>query len=189
MARHMLVAALLTTHSCHALRQPPRMQALHRRAAAAPALAFLAALATPAARALPPPEGCVSDAARNHTISTQSTSAKASIHAGLDRRRRIPRPQVGPGRQTDQRESRLQRELCEGVWCFGIHRDASHTRVSSSPSKPKEGGIAYVLSGSAAAPAASVPSTAAAPRTSCASGTSREIPGSAPRASARRPRT
>ena len=76
MARHMLVAALLTTHSCHALRQPPRMQALlktqssnalrqpprmqaiHRRAVAAPSLAFLAALATSAA-ALPPPEGCV----------------------------------------------------------------------------------------------------------------------------------
>ena len=31
---------------------------------AAPSLAFLAALATPAAKALPPPEGCVSDAAR-----------------------------------------------------------------------------------------------------------------------------
>ena len=76
MARHMLVTALLTTHSCNALRQPPRMQALlktqssnalrqpprlqaiHRRAAAAPALAFLAALATPAATALQPPEGC-----------------------------------------------------------------------------------------------------------------------------------
>ena len=76
MARHMLVTALLTTHSCNALRQPPRMQALlktqssnalrqpprlqalHRRAVAAPALAFLAALATPAATALPPPEGC-----------------------------------------------------------------------------------------------------------------------------------
>ena len=54
----MLVAALLTTHSCHALRQPPRMQAIHRRATAAPALAFLAAVATPAATALPPPEGC-----------------------------------------------------------------------------------------------------------------------------------
>jgi len=67
----MLVAALLMTHSCNALRQPPRMQALletqsrqpprlqalRRRAAAAPALAFLAALATPAT-ALPPPEGC-----------------------------------------------------------------------------------------------------------------------------------
>ena len=55
MARHMLVTALLTTHSCHALRQPPRMQALletqsskalrqppqavRRRAAAAPSLA------------------------------------------------------------------------------------------------------------------------------------------------------
>ena len=39
-------------------RQPPRLQAIQRRAAAAPALAFLAALATPAARALPPPEGC-----------------------------------------------------------------------------------------------------------------------------------
>ena len=73
---YLALAALLTTHSCHALRQPPRMQALletqsskalrqpprlqaiQRRAAAAPALAFLAALATPAARALPPPEGC-----------------------------------------------------------------------------------------------------------------------------------
>ena len=79
---YLALAALLTTHSCHALRQPPRMQALletqsskalrqpprlqaiQRRAAAAPALAFLAALATPAAKALPPPEGCVSDAAR-----------------------------------------------------------------------------------------------------------------------------
>ena len=73
---YLALAALLTTHSCHALRQPPRMQALletqsskalrqpprlqaiQRRAAAAPALAFLAALATPAAKALPPPEGC-----------------------------------------------------------------------------------------------------------------------------------
>ena len=72
---YLALAALLTTHWCHALRQPPRMQALletqssnaltqppqkqaiHRRAAAAPALAFLAALATPAT-ALPPPEGC-----------------------------------------------------------------------------------------------------------------------------------
>ena len=69
------LAALLTAHSCEALRQPPRMQALlktqssnalrqphlqalRRRAAAAPALAFLAAVATPAAKALPPPEGC-----------------------------------------------------------------------------------------------------------------------------------
>ena len=73
---YLALAALLTTHWCHALRQPPRMQALletqsskalrqpprlqaiQRRAAAAPALAFLAALATPAAKALPPPEGC-----------------------------------------------------------------------------------------------------------------------------------
>ena len=55
---YLALTALLTTHSCHALRQPPRMQALHRRATAAPALAFLAALATPAATALPPPEGC-----------------------------------------------------------------------------------------------------------------------------------
>ena len=73
---YLALTALLTTHSCHALRQPPRMQALletqsskalrqpprlqaiQRRAAAAPALAFLAALATPAAKALPPPEGC-----------------------------------------------------------------------------------------------------------------------------------
>ena len=72
---YLALTALLTTHSCHALRQPPRMQALlktqssnalrqphlqalRRRAAAAPALAFLAALATPAATALPPPEGC-----------------------------------------------------------------------------------------------------------------------------------
>jgi len=44
-------------HTCTALRQPPRPQAIQRRAAAAPALAFLAALATPAT-ALPPPEGC-----------------------------------------------------------------------------------------------------------------------------------
>ena len=61
---YLALTALLTAHSCHALRQPPRLQALHRRATAAPALAFLAAVATPAARALPPPEGCVSDAAR-----------------------------------------------------------------------------------------------------------------------------
>ena len=72
---YLALAALLNTHSCHALRQPPRMQALlktqssnalrqphlqalRRRAAAAPALAFLAAVVTPAATALPPPEGC-----------------------------------------------------------------------------------------------------------------------------------
>ena len=72
---YLALTALLTTHSCTALRQPPRMQALlktqssnalrqphlqalRRRAAAAPALAFLAAVATPAATALPPPEGC-----------------------------------------------------------------------------------------------------------------------------------
>ena len=55
---YLALTALLTTHSCNALRHPSRLQALHRRAAAAPALAFLAALATPAARALPPPEGC-----------------------------------------------------------------------------------------------------------------------------------
>ena len=72
---YLALTALLTTHSCVALRQPlrmqallktqssnalrqPHLQALRRRAAAAPALAFLAALATPAATALPPPEGC-----------------------------------------------------------------------------------------------------------------------------------
>ena len=58
MHRSLALAALLTTHSCQALRQPPRLQALHRRAAAAPALAFLAAVATAPAYALPPPEGC-----------------------------------------------------------------------------------------------------------------------------------
>ena len=76
MHRYLALTALLTTHSCNALRQSPRMQALlktqsstalrrpprlpalRRRAAAAPALAFLAAVATPAATALPPPEGC-----------------------------------------------------------------------------------------------------------------------------------
>ena len=69
MHRHLLLASLLAVrctslrqpqrvHTCTALRQPPRLQALHRRAAAAPALAFLAAVATPAAKALPPPEGC-----------------------------------------------------------------------------------------------------------------------------------
>ena len=75
MHRYLALTALLTTHSCNALRQSPRMQALlktqsstalrrpprlpalRRRAAAAPALAFLAAVATPAT-ALPPPEGC-----------------------------------------------------------------------------------------------------------------------------------
>ena len=74
MHRYLALTALLTTHSCNALRQSPRMQALlktqsstalrrpprlpalRRRAAAAPALAFLAAVATPAT-ALPPPEG------------------------------------------------------------------------------------------------------------------------------------
>ena len=55
---YLALTALLTTHSCNALRQPPRMQAINRRAIAAPSLAFLAALATPAATALPPPEGC-----------------------------------------------------------------------------------------------------------------------------------
>ena len=56
--------ALLKTQSSNELRQPRRLQALNRRAAAAPALAFLAAVATAPAIALPPPEGCVSDAAR-----------------------------------------------------------------------------------------------------------------------------
>ena len=124
----------------------------------------------------------------NHTISTQSTSATASIHAGLDRRGRIPRPQVRPGRQAHQRELGLQRELREGVRRVGIHRHAGHTRPRRRPREQKQG-IVYVLSGSAAAPAASPPSTAAAPRTSCASGKSLETPDSAPRASARRPRT
>ena len=66
MARHLLLASLLAirvtalrqpqrAHACTASTQPT--QALHRRAAAAPALAFLAAVATPAT-ALPPPEGC-----------------------------------------------------------------------------------------------------------------------------------
>ena len=58
MARHMLIATLLTAHACTSLRQLPRQHALQRRAIAAPSLAFLAALATPAAKALPPPEGC-----------------------------------------------------------------------------------------------------------------------------------
>ena len=181
----MLVAALLTTHSCHALRQPPRMQAIHRRATAAPALAFLAALATPAATALPPPEGCKwtgeGAISRRITLSTQPSP--------LDARRRIPRPQVRPGRQAHQRELGLQRELRQGLRRVRIHRHAGHPRVSRGPSKYKQRGIIYVLSGSAAAPAASAPSTAAAPRTSCASGTCPGIPDSAPRASARRPRT
>ena len=107
----------------------------------------------------------------NHTISTQSTSAKASIHAGLDRRGRIPRPQVRPGRQAHQREFGLQRELREGLRRVRIHRHAGHPWTGSSTSEHKQG-IIYVLSGSAAAPAFSAPSTAAAPRTSCASGKS-----------------
>ena len=84
MARHMLVAAVLTTHLCHALRQPLRMQAIHRRAAAAPALAFLGALATPAATALPPPEGCkwIGEGTnpRRNTLSTRLLPL--STHAG-----------------------------------------------------------------------------------------------------------
>ena len=179
----MLVAALLTTHSCHALRQPPRMQAIHRRATAAPALAFLAALATPAATALPPPEGCkwIGEGLtrRRITLSTRLSS--------LDARRRIPRPQGRHGRQAHQREFGLQREFRQGVWGVGIHRHARHTRPRRRPSKPKE--MICTFSGSAAAPVASAPSTAAAPRTSCASGTCPGIPDSAPRASARRPRT
>ena len=184
MARHMLVAALLTTHSCHALRQPPRMQAIHRRATAAPALAFLAALATPAATALPPPEGCKwtgeGAISRRITLSTQPSP--------LDARRRIPRPQVRHGRQAHQRELGLQRELREGLRRVRIHRHAGHPWTGSSTSEHKQG-IIYVLSGSAAAPAASAPSTAAAPRTSCASGTCPGIPDSARPTSARRPRT
>ena len=67
MARHLLLASLLAirvtalrqpqrVHACTASTQPT--QAIDRRATAAPALAFLAAVATPAATALPPPEGC-----------------------------------------------------------------------------------------------------------------------------------
>ena len=67
MARHLLLASLLAirvtalrqpqrVHACTASTQPT--QAIDRRATAAPALAFLVALATPAAKALPPPEGC-----------------------------------------------------------------------------------------------------------------------------------
>ena len=170
MARHLLLASLLAirvtalrqpqrVHACTASTQPT--QALHRRAAAAPALAFLAALATPAATALPPPEGCKwTGEGTNRRRITLSTRLSP-----FDARRRIPRPQVRPGRQTHQRELGLQRELCEGVWCFGIHRHAGHPRLSGSPSKYKQRGIIYVLSGSAAAPAASAPWTAAAPRT------------------------
>ena len=158
---YLALTALLTTHSCHALRQPPRMQALHRRATAAPALAFLAALATPAATALPPPEGCkwIGEGTnrRRVTLSTRISP--------LDARRRVPRPQVRPGRQAHQRELGLQRELREGLRRVGIHRHARHPRASSGPSKYKKGRIVYVLSGSAAAPFFWEPSTAAAPRT------------------------
>ena len=192
MARHLLLASLLAirvtalrqpqrVHACTASTQPT--QALHRRAAAAPALAFLAALATPAATALPPPEGCKwtgeGTNRRRNTLSTRLSP--------FDARRRIPRPQVRPGRQTHQREPRLQRELREGVWRVRVHRDAGHPRLSSGTSEPKE--MICTFSGSAAAPAASAPSTAAAPRTNYDDEKSRETPGSAPRASARRPRT
>ena len=104
MPRHMLIATLLTAHACTSLRQLPRQHALQRRAIAAPSLAFLAALATPAATALPPPEGCkwLGEGATRRCI-TLSTRLSP-----LDARRRIPRPQVRPGRQTHQRESRLQ---------------------------------------------------------------------------------
>ena len=170
MARHLLLASLLAirvtalrqpqrVHACTASTQPT--QALHRRAAAAPALAFLAALATPAATALPPPEGCkwTGEGTNRRRI------ALSTRLSPFDARRRIPRPQVRPGRQTHQREFGLQRELREGLRRLRIHRDARHPRVSRSPSKYKQRGIIYVLSGSAAAPFFWEPSTAAAPRT------------------------
>jgi hypothetical protein len=161
---YLALAALLTTHSCNALRhpsrmqaihrravaapslarQPPRLQAIHRRAAAAPALAFLAALAVRPATALPPPEGCKWTGEGEYPGRKSGMDVKLINAFGL------------------------QRELREGVWGLRIHRHARHTRASGSPSKPKQGGIVYVLSGSAAAPVASAPSTAAAPRTSCA---------------------
>ena len=161
MPRHMLIATLLTAHVCTSLRQLPRQHALQRRAIAAPSLAFLAAVAAPAATALPPPEGCkwIGEGTNRRRI-TLSTRLSP-----FDARRRIPRPQVGPGRQAHQRELGLQRELREGLRRVGIHRHAGHTRPRRRPSKYKQRGIIYVLSGSAAAPFFWEPSTAAAPRT------------------------
>ena len=66
------------------MRQPPRMQAIHRRATAAPALAFLAALATPAAKALPPPEGCkwTGEGLTRRRITLSTRLSPLSTHAG-----------------------------------------------------------------------------------------------------------
>ena len=76
--------ALLETQSSNALRQPPRLQVVHRRAAAAPALAFLAAVATPAATALPPPEGCkwTGEGATRRRITLSTRLSSLSTHAG-----------------------------------------------------------------------------------------------------------
>ncbi len=93
MARHLLLASLLAirvtalrqpqrVHACTASTQPT--QALHRRAAAAPALAFLAALATPAATALPPPEGCkwTGEGTNRRRITLSTRLSSLSTHAG-----------------------------------------------------------------------------------------------------------
>ena len=79
----MLIATLLTAHVCTSLRQLPRQHALQRRAIAAPSLAFLAAVAAPAATALPPPEGCKwIGEGTNRAASRYRRDFHRSTHAG-----------------------------------------------------------------------------------------------------------
>ena len=84
MPRHMLIATLLTAHVCTSLRQLPRQHALQRRAIAAPSLAFLAAVAAPAATALPPPEGCkwIGEGTNRRRITLSPRLSSLSTHAG-----------------------------------------------------------------------------------------------------------
>ena len=81
---YLALTALLTTHSCNALRQPPRMQAINRRAIAAPSLAFLAALATAPATALLPPEGCkwTGEGATRRRVTLSTRLSPLNAHAG-----------------------------------------------------------------------------------------------------------
>ena len=84
MPRHMLIATLLTAHVCTSLRQLPRQHAHQRRAIAAPSLAFLAAVAAPAATALPPPEGCkwIGEGTNRRRITLSTRLSSLSTHAG-----------------------------------------------------------------------------------------------------------
>ena len=142
------------------------MQALHRRATAAPALAFLAALATAAATALPPPKDASGGEGAISRRITRSASTRRSGRGEGEY----------PGRKSGMDVKLINANLdCNENFVKGFG-------VSEFIVTPAILGLAAVLaninkgtvqhSGSAAAPAASAPSTAAAPRTSCASGKS-----------------